>query len=71
MSEPRGGVWDASQCALLLIDYQDSVLGHAAEQDVIAAGESVAVRYVVEATHKGNKASSALIRFHGPCTLKI
>jgi hypothetical protein len=34
MSEqPRGGVWDASQCALPLIDYQDSVLGQVFEQD--------------------------------------
>jgi predicted ester cyclase len=27
---------------------------HATEQDVVAAGETVAVRYVVEATHDGN-----------------
>lgn len=27
---------------------------HAAEQDAVAAGDSVAVRYVVEATHEGN-----------------
>jgi predicted ester cyclase len=27
---------------------------HAAEQDVVAADDSVAVRYVVEATHEGN-----------------
>jgi predicted ester cyclase len=27
---------------------------HAAEQDIVAAGETVAVRYVVEATHDGN-----------------
>ncbi len=27
---------------------------HAAEQDVVAAGDTVAVRYVVEATHEGN-----------------
>lgn len=27
---------------------------HAAEQDIMAAGETVAVRYVVEATHEGN-----------------
>ena len=27
---------------------------HAAEQDIVAAGDTVAVRYVVEATHQGN-----------------
>jgi predicted ester cyclase len=27
---------------------------HATEQDAVAAGDTVAVRYVVEATHKGN-----------------
>jgi predicted ester cyclase len=27
---------------------------HAAEQDIVAAGDTVAVRYVVEATHEGN-----------------
>ncbi len=27
---------------------------HAAEHDIVAAGETVAVRYVVEATHEGN-----------------
>ena len=27
---------------------------HATEQDVVAAGDTVAVRYVVEATHEGN-----------------
>jgi len=27
---------------------------HAAEQDVVAAGDTVAVRYIVEATHEGN-----------------
>src|SRR6266566_14101 len=27
---------------------------HAAEQDIVAAGETVAVRYVIEATHEGN-----------------
>ena len=27
---------------------------HAAEQEIVAAGETVAVRYVVEATHGGN-----------------
>lgn len=27
------GVWDASECALLLIDYQDDVLGNILEQD--------------------------------------
>ncbi len=27
---------------------------HAAEQDMVAAGDTVAVRYVVEATHQGN-----------------
>jgi predicted ester cyclase len=27
---------------------------HAAEQDIVAAGETVAVRFVVEATHEGN-----------------
>jgi predicted ester cyclase len=27
---------------------------HAAEQDMVAAGDTVAVRYVVEATHEGN-----------------
>jgi predicted ester cyclase len=27
---------------------------HAAEQDIVAAGETVAVRFVVEATHAGN-----------------
>jgi predicted ester cyclase len=27
---------------------------HAAEQDMVAAGETVAVRYVIEATHEGN-----------------
>jgi predicted ester cyclase len=27
---------------------------HATEQDVVAAGDTIAVRYVVEATHEGN-----------------
>ena len=27
---------------------------HATEQDIVAAGDTVAVRYVVEATHEGN-----------------
>jgi predicted ester cyclase len=27
---------------------------HSAEQDIVAAGETVAMRYVVEATHEGN-----------------
>jgi predicted ester cyclase len=27
---------------------------HAAEQDIVAAGDTVAVRYVVEATHEGD-----------------
>src|SRR5580704_11955539 len=27
---------------------------HAAEQDIVAAGDTVAVRYVIEATHEGN-----------------
>lgn len=27
---------------------------HAAEQDMVAAGDTVAVRYIVEATHEGN-----------------
>src|SRR5688500_439734 len=27
---------------------------HAAEQDIVVAGDTVAVRYVVEATHEGN-----------------
>jgi nicotinamidase-related amidase len=33
MSEHPRGIWDASDCALLLIDYQDSVLGQVFEQD--------------------------------------
>jgi predicted ester cyclase len=27
---------------------------HAAEQDIVAAGDTVSVRYVIEATHEGN-----------------
>ncbi len=27
---------------------------HAAEQDIVAAGDTVGVRYVIEATHEGN-----------------
>jgi nicotinamidase-related amidase len=33
MNENHRGVWDASDCALLLIDYQDSVLAQVFEQD--------------------------------------
>src|SRR5260370_20222072 len=33
MNENRPAVWDASDCALLLIDYQDSVLAQVFEQD--------------------------------------
>jgi predicted ester cyclase len=33
---------------------------HAAEQDVVAAGDTVAVRYIVEATHEGNLLGIAL-----------
>ncbi len=33
MNETRPAVWDASDCALLLIDYQDSVLAQVFEQD--------------------------------------
>jgi nicotinamidase-related amidase len=33
MNGQRGGVWDAADCALLLIDYQDSVLAQVFEQD--------------------------------------
>ena len=33
MSEHPRGIWDASDCALLLIDYQDSVLAQVFEQD--------------------------------------
>ena len=33
MNRQRGSVWDAADCALLLIDYQDSVLAQVFEQD--------------------------------------
>jgi nicotinamidase-related amidase len=33
MSSQRGGTWDAADCALLLMDYQDNVLGTIFEQD--------------------------------------
>lgn len=33
MARETGGVWDASQCALLLIDYQEHVLNSVFEQD--------------------------------------
>jgi|HubBroStandDraft_6_1064221.scaffolds.fasta_scaffold152173_2 isochorismate hydrolase len=33
MNDNRRAVWDASDCALLLIDYQDSVLAQVFEQD--------------------------------------
>src|SRR6202011_3988584 len=33
MNENRRAVWDAADCALLLIDYQDSVLAQVFEQD--------------------------------------
>src|SRR5579864_995163 len=33
MSESGRAVWDAGDCALLLIDYQDSVLAQVFEQD--------------------------------------
>jgi nicotinamidase-related amidase len=33
MPQAPTGIWDADQCALLLIDYQDSVLGLIFEQD--------------------------------------
>jgi nicotinamidase-related amidase len=33
MSAQRGGTWDAADCALLLMDYQDNVLGTIFEQD--------------------------------------
>lgn len=33
MNGPRGGAWDAADCALLLMDYQDNVLGTIFEQD--------------------------------------
>src|SRR6202165_3100818 len=33
MNENRRAVWDAGDCALLLIDYQDSVLAQVFEQD--------------------------------------
>jgi nicotinamidase-related amidase len=33
MNDDRRAVWDASDCALLLIDYQDSVLAQVFEQD--------------------------------------
>src|ERR1700730_12709664 len=33
MNENRRAVWDAVDCALLLIDYQDSVLAQVFEQD--------------------------------------
>ena len=33
MNKKRGSVWDAADCALLLIDYQDSVLAQVFEQD--------------------------------------
>jgi len=29
----RGGIWDAKECALLMIDYQENVLGNIFEQD--------------------------------------
>ncbi len=32
-TKPSGGVWDASECALLLIDYQDHVFDVVFEQD--------------------------------------
>jgi nicotinamidase-related amidase len=33
LSQGRGGTWDAADCALLLMDYQDNVLGTIFEQD--------------------------------------
>ena len=33
MSQPTAGAWDAADCALLLMDYQDNVLGTIFEQD--------------------------------------
>jgi nicotinamidase-related amidase len=33
LNQPRGGVWDASDCALVLIDYQEEVLSVVFEQD--------------------------------------
>lgn len=33
MNRQRGGTWDAADCALLLMDYQENVLGQVFEQD--------------------------------------
>jgi nicotinamidase-related amidase len=33
MDAQRGGAWDAADCALLLMDYQENVLGQVFEQD--------------------------------------
>jgi len=33
MNQSRAGFWDSSDCALLLVDYQDSVLDLIFEQD--------------------------------------
>jgi hypothetical protein len=33
MDQQRGGIWDGADCALVLIDYEDSVLDLVCEHD--------------------------------------